>query len=226
MISLSLAVIFFIGIHLLVSGTSLRGRLVSRLGEKGYLALFSIFSLVGLVWMIFAYNTAPHIDLWGQITTARWLAAILIFIAFLFIVLGMLSRNPTAIGGESLLKKENPARGIFRITRHPFLIGCAIWAATHMIYNGDLVSNIFFGGFFIVSVIGPFAIDKKLSVTDNWPNFASKTSIFPFIAIMDQRNELVLRELLTWRLAVAVMVYVVVFKLHVFMFGVSPVMAN
>ncbi|MDH5445123.1 MAG: NnrU family protein [Gammaproteobacteria bacterium] len=223
MLSLSLAVAFFVGIHLFVSGTPLRAKLVARMGEKSYMLLFSIFSFIGLIWMIMAYRSAPYIELWGQISSGRWLSSLLILIAFMFIVMGMLSRNPTAIGGESLLTKDDPARGIFRITRHPFLVGFAIWAVTHMIYNGDLGSNIFFGGFLILSIFGPYAIDKKLSVNDNWPDFVSKTSIFPFIAILDQRNELVLKELLTWRLVVAFIVYVTVFKLHIFMFGVAPV---
>ena len=226
MISLSLAVAFFVGIHLFISGTPLRDRLVKKMGEKPYMALFSILSLLGLVWMIAAYHYAPYVELWGQITSGRWLSSLLVLIAFIFVVLGMLSRNPTAIGGEKLLKKDDPARGIFRITRHPFLMGFALWSATHMIYNGDLSSNIFFGGFFILSVFGPAATDKKLSRTDHWPIFADKTSVFPFIAILDQRNELVLKELLNWRLLAAVVVYITVFKLHVFMFGVAPIVGS
>ncbi len=225
MISLGLAVIFFVGIHLFISGTTLRDKLVKRLGEKPYMALFSILSFIGLIWMIAAYHAAPYVELWGQVTSGRWLSSLLVLIAFLFIVPSMLSRNPTAIGGEALLKKEEPARGIFRITRHPFLMGFAIWSATHMIYNGDLSSNIFFGGFLLLSITGPAAIDKKLRIScgQDWSRFADKTSVFPFIAILDQRNTLEIRELLTWRLAVAIVVYVVVFKLHSFMFGVGPV---
>jgi len=225
MFSLILAVGFFVGIHLFISGTSLRSRLIDRVGEKLYMLLFAIFSFVGLLWMIMAYHTAPYIELWGQLSSARWLSSLLILVAFFFLVVGMLSRNPTAIGGEALLENKDAARGIFRITRHPFLMGFAIWSATHMIYNGDLGSNIFFGGFFILSVFGPSAIDKKLRHTANWPDFESKTSVFPFIAIMDQRNSLELRELLTWRLVVALIIYVVVFKLHHFMFGVSPIVS-
>ena len=172
--------------------------------------------------MVFAYRAAPYVELWGQVTGGRWLSAVLMFVAFFFVVMGMLSRNPTAIGGEKLLDKDNQALGIFRITRHPFLMGCALWSATHMIYNGDLGSNIFFGGFFILSVFGPAAIDKKLSVTDNWPKFADTTSVFPFIAILDQRNTLEVKELLNWRLLMAIIIFAVVFRLHKHMFGVSP----
>lgn len=226
MISLILGVCFFVGIHLFISGTGLRGELVQRYGERLYMAMFSLLSLLGLVWMIAAYHTAPYVELWGQLTGGRWLSSLLVLIAFLFIVPGMLSRNPTAIGGEALLGEEEPARGIFRISRHPFLMGFAIWSATHMIYNGDLSSNIFFGGFFILSVFGPCAIDKKLASQPDWQAFADKTSIFPFIAILDQRNTLEIKELLNWRLAAAIIVYIAVFKLHRFMFGVAPIITG
>lgn len=225
MISLLLAVVFFVGIHQYISGTALRDTLVARLGEKAYMGLFSIFSFIGLIWMIKAYGGAPYIELWGQITAARWLSSLLILLAFLFIVLGMLSRNPTSIGGETLLTTAEASQGIFRITRHPFLMGFAIWAATHLIYNGDLASTVFFGGFLILSILGPKAIDNKQHLTcrEDWEAFAAKTSIIPFQAILQGRNRLAFKELLTWRLAVAFVVYVLVFKLHAWLFGVSPI---
>lgn len=94
MISLTLAVAFFVGIHLFISGTSLRDRLVNKMGEKPYMAMFSLLSFIGLVWMIMAYHGAPYVELWGQITSARWLSSLLILIAFIFLVLGLLSLIP------------------------------------------------------------------------------------------------------------------------------------
>lgn len=228
MISLILAVAFFVGIHLFISGTSLRDTLVEHLGEKPYMAIFSVLSFIGLFWMISAYHNAPHIELWGQILAARSISSLLIMIAFLFLVLGLLSPNPTVIGGEALLKKAEPAQGIIRITRHPFLVGFAVWAATHMIYNGDLSSNIFFGGFLILSICGPKSIDNKQrqNCGEDWQRFADETSIIPFIAIIQKRNTLQWKELLTWRLLAALVVYVAVFKLHEVMFGVSPVITG
>ena len=42
MIQLLLAALFFCGIHVAISGTSLRGRLVEQLGEKAFRALTSV----------------------------------------------------------------------------------------------------------------------------------------------------------------------------------------
>ncbi len=226
MISLILAVVFFVSIHLFVSGTSLRTKLVERLGEQAYMGLFSILSLVGLMWMIQAYyGQAPRIELWGQIYTGRILSSMLIFLAFMFMVPGLLTPGPTSVGGEQLFKDEQPARGILRITRHPFLSGMAIWSLTHLIYNGDLASFIFFGSFLVVATFGPKSIDnkQKLIYGDDWQRFADKTSILPFIAIIQKRNTLPLKELFTWKLAVAFVAFIVIFKLHVVMFGVAPI---
>ena len=45
MTALLLASILFAALHLWVSGTSLRGRIVARIGEKPYLALFSLLAI-------------------------------------------------------------------------------------------------------------------------------------------------------------------------------------
>ena len=64
-------------------------------------------------------------------------------------------------GGERLLEGDDPATGILRITRHPFLWGGLIWAVTHFIANGDLASLVLFGGFVVLTIAGPISIDRK-----------------------------------------------------------------
>lgn len=178
--------------------------------------------------MITAYGKASYVELWGQVYTWRWLSSLLILLAFLFIVIGLLTKSPTAVGGESLLEKEEAAHGILRITRHPFLIGTTIWSFTHMIYNGDLASVIFFGGFLVLSVYGMLSIDNKheRNFGENWLRFEKKTSILPFLAIWQHRNTLEWKEIGIWRILVAIIAYVVVFKLHAVLFGVAPIVIN
>jgi uncharacterized membrane protein len=45
MISLVAACIFFVGIHVVISGSPLRGVIVGRIGERPYLGLFSLLLL-------------------------------------------------------------------------------------------------------------------------------------------------------------------------------------
>jgi len=50
---------YFLLIHFGVSGTKLRDTLVARLGEGPYRGAFALASLLGLVWMGYAYRHAP-----------------------------------------------------------------------------------------------------------------------------------------------------------------------
>ncbi|MBN33412.1 MAG: hypothetical protein CMM46_01300 [Rhodospirillaceae bacterium] len=61
-----------------------------------------------------------------------------------FVVCGNATPNPSSVGSEKALERENAAGGIFSITRHPLLWGIALWALAHLIANGDVASLLFF----------------------------------------------------------------------------------
>ena len=218
------AAVFFLAIHFGVSGTSLRARLVGAMGEKAYRGLFSLASLGGLIWLIRAYSAAPHAELWGQLLTLKPLAAPLVLLAFLLVVIGLATPSPTVVGGEAKLSRDVPARGILRITRHPFLWGVAIWALVHLTINGDLASVILFGSLFVLAVGGTASIDQKRrrDFGEHWQKFALTTSNAPFAAIVSGRNQLgpALREIGIVRPLIAVAIYAAVFSFHARFFGV------
>ena len=224
MIQLILAALFFTGIHLFISGTGLRGVIVDVTGERIYRGLFSLLSIAGLLWLIWAYKRAEYLGLWGPIHAFKPGTLILMMFAFLFAVLGLTTPNPTAVGGESLLEDPEPAKGILRITRHPFLWGVAIWAIAHLIVNGDAGSFIFFGSFLILVLAGTVSIDakRKRVFGDQWERFASVTSNLPFMAILQGHNVLRLGELGGWRIMAALLAYALVLSAHPWLFGVSP----
>jgi uncharacterized membrane protein len=115
------AALFFIALHVGIAGTSARDRAIEKLGENSYRAAFSLLSLLGIVWLAHAYRTTAYIETWGQLAWFKPIAAILMLLVFLLAVLGMATPNPMAVGGENLLMADAPARGIHRVTRHPFL---------------------------------------------------------------------------------------------------------
>jgi uncharacterized membrane protein len=222
--SLFAAALFFVGIHFLISGTALRGKILQLIGEKPFLGLFSLLSLIGIVWLSRAYGRAEYVQLWGKPQAFRSLALIVMLVAFFFVVLGLTSPSPTAVGGGALLTEKEPAKGIQRITRHPFLWGVALWSFTHLVLNGDLASVVFFGTFLIVAVGGPFSIDRKRKYAfgDAWNRFAALTSNVPFIAIIEGRNSLMIGELGWWRPALGLVIYGLFLYFHRILFGVSP----
>lgn len=219
MLSLALAALAFVGIHVFISGTPLRDRLVARLGEKPYLGAFSLLSLATLVWMVWAYVDvhAPYPTAW---LAWRWVAWVLVFVAFMFIHVGVTTRGPTGVGGEDALDRDDPARGIHRVTRHPFLVGMAIWSATHMAFNPQVDSWLFFGAFLALSLIGPRLIDAKRArrFGERWTRYAAVTSVVPFAAIAQGRNRLALDEIKLWQWASAVAIFAGFFLLHPWLF--------
>src|SRR5262245_32390548 len=93
-------------------------------------------SLIGFVWLSRAYGQAEYLPLWAGPQALRPVALIVMLLAFFFVVLAFTSPNPTAVGGGALLSEKEPAKGIQRITRHPFLWGVALWSVTHLVLNG------------------------------------------------------------------------------------------
>jgi len=224
MVSLALAGLYFLAIHLFVSGSRLRDAIVARTGEQGFLGLFSLLSLIGIIWIVRAWGAAPLIPVWGPLLWFRPIALVLVFVAFLLVVIGLATPSPTATGGEGVLRNDEPATGILRVTRHPFLMGVTLWAGTHLIAAGDVAALLFFGTFALLGAIGPRLIDAKRGrkLGDRWEVFAGATSIVPFMAIAQRRNRFVASELGAWRIVSAVAAYAVFLSAHGWLFGVVP----
>lgn len=224
MVSLVSAALFFLAIHIVLSGTTLRDRTVAATGEAAFQGLFSLLSLVGLIWLGVAYAHADLIPLWATTDGVRLLNLPLMAVAFLLAVIGVTTPSPTAAGGESLLEADEPARGILRVTRHPFLWGVALWAAGHLTVNGDAASLVLFGSLLVLALIGPLSIDHKRErkFGPRWKAFAAKTSSVPFGAIVDGRNTLRVGEIGWWRIGAALGAYLAMLAAHGWIFGVSP----
>ncbi len=226
MTSLYLASAFFLGIHLLVSGTRLRDGLVAKLGEQRYMGLFSLASIGGLIWMGWSFTLAKGTQiLWIAPLVARQSGALIIFIAFLFIVIGIMTPSPTLVQAGGMLKKGGGAvHGIIRITRHPFLWGIAIWSAFHLYINGDVPSTVFFGTFLALALLGTLAIDakRKRAYGEEWNAFAAQTSNIPFGAVLTGRTKLKLGEIGLKRIAATLVVFLMVLFGHGWLFGQIP----
>jgi uncharacterized membrane protein len=208
---------YFLLIHFGVSGTRLRDGLTGRLGEGPYRGLFSLASIAGIAWVTYAYRRAPLIATWGLLAGLRPVAWLVVFIAFLFAAIGILTPSPTRVGMESRLDPA-AARGMVRITRHPFLWGVGLWAATHLIINGDVASLLLFGTMLLLALGGTAAIDgkRRRKYPEQWPKFAQVTSNVPFAAIARGANRLApaLAEIGPWRILAAIVLYAVAFYLH------------
>lgn len=221
MTALLLASALFVGIHVVIAGTRLRDVLVGVVGERAYLGFFSLLSIGALSGMIIAYSAAPRTPLWDTPGWLRTAAMVVVLVAVVLAVIGLTTPSPTATGGSGALERGDAARGILRVTRHPFLFGVALWAAMHLLLNGDGASLVFFAALLILALIGPPSIDAKRrrAFGERWSRFAAQTSIVPFAAIGAGRNRLVAGEIGAWRIAVAVLAAAALLVFHGRLFG-------
>jgi uncharacterized membrane protein len=194
--------LLLLGNHLLISSTrTIRGWLVRQLGEPGYLIIYSLVALATLSIMVELYTELPRFDYFWLPSPELYLAAkVLMAPALLFSVGGLMIRNPGAAGMAGTLANGPPAqlaRGLARITRHPFQWGVVMWAAAHIMANGDPVSVVFFGTFLLTSLAGTVLIDRRKAATLGapWRDYVAATSNLPFLAIVQGRNRLAIGEL-------------------------------
>jgi uncharacterized membrane protein len=152
-LSLLLAAIFFAGTHLGVAGTTIRDRAIAAFGQSGYRVAFSIASVVGLAWLLMAYNRTRYVVTWGIPDWWKPFAIIL--------------NNPDAprfSAGRHRPDDAKPDRSRpgksprattpghrARVTRHPFLTGVGLWTLVHLIGDGDVASLVFFAVWAVVA---------------------------------------------------------------------------
>jgi uncharacterized membrane protein len=227
MTSLIAAAAAFLLIHLLVSGTRLRDAITGAIGEGPYMGLFSLASLAAIVWLGFGYAAARRAAdpvYWSATPATKWVQLAVTLVAFLLIVPGLLTPNPTSARQEATLDRTDAVKGMVRVTRHPFLMGVALWAAGHLLVNGDLASLILFGSLLVLALAGPLSIDSKRrrKLGPKWDAFAAATSVVPFGAIAAGRQSLKLGEIGWWRLALGAAVWAGLVAIHPMLFGASP----
>lgn len=222
------ALTLFVLLHVGISATGLRARLVNAIGEAPYRGLFSLASLALLIFLVFGFHemrTDPfdplNMPMWLPPAWLRTPAYALIAFGFAIAVAGLITKNPTAAFFENALNDAEPAQGILRITRHPFLWGVAFWALGHLLMNGERFAIMLFGALGAMALYGSRSIDRKGAARnpEGWARYEAVTSSVPFAAIVQGRNKLNVGEA-WWRLLVGLAVFAVMGFAHRWLIGV------
>ena len=227
MLHLVVAAAFFFVLHVGLAGTKLRDRVIARIGEGPYLGLFSLLSVGGLVALALTYRRArgtADLALWSLTPGWRWVALVTVFIAAMFVFIGLTTKSPTTVGQGDAVDDPKVVRGIQTVTRHPFLWGVVIWGLTHLAIVGKLAGLVLFGTLALMCLLGTFSIDRKRAraLGARWSAYAERTSNLPLAAIAGGRAKLRLREFGLWRPLLAVGLFVGLLLAHAWLFGVSP----
>jgi len=216
MVDLVLASLFFPLSHLLISSTPLRAISVTLLGEKRYSLGYSLLSVAALVWLIIAYRSAPSLPLWDA---PQWLDLAfvpVIVVSSVLAVAGLTTPNPVIVGSGALFDRPNIVRGVLRVSRNPFFWGAGLFSIAHLISLGDVAGLLTFGSVGFLGIAGASILDAKKARQHGraWDAFAKATSNIPFLAIIQGRQRLVLREIGLWRIAVGLCVSIGALILH------------
>lgn len=127
---LVLGLALFLGMHLLPAITGLRTRLLAAFGEARYKSMFSLLAVAGLLLIVLGYAGAPaEPRLFAPYPAALRLAPLAMILSFV------------------LLVAANMRTHLRRKLRHPMLLGVGIWAAMHLLANGEARATVLFGAF-------------------------------------------------------------------------------
>jgi uncharacterized membrane protein len=218
---LALAVCCFVGSHFALSSQHLRGRLVARLGERGFLGLYSALALALLAWSLWAYAAAPALQVWVPPIGLKHLSLGIMPFAFVLLVAGYTSPGPTAVRLDAQGPANLSARGIHRVTRHPVMWAIALWSVGHLLANGDAASMILFGGLAVLSLSGAAHIDarRRAHLGARWDAYAQHAPFVPLASLAGGRARSALREIGWLRLGGGLVLYGGTIWLHPWLFG-------
>ena len=186
---LAIAIASFVGSHELLSHP-LRRPLIAKLGERGFLGLYSVVALATLIWTVRAYRDAPQVLLWVAPGWMWDLGRAIMIVASILFVGSLVAPNPALTGAGGVLAKVDGPRGVMRITRHPMMWGFALWALVHATLSGTEATLILAAGIALLALGGARMQDlkKRKQLGDAWRAHERKTSFFPFGAQLSRRQ--------------------------------------
>lgn len=176
------AAIAFVGTHFLLSHP-LRAPVVGRIGERGFLVLYSLVAFATLIWLALAYRAAPPAPLLWPAGNALWAVASVVMLAASVLLMGSLIRNPALPMAAAGAVPE--ARGVFAITRHPMMWAFALWGAAHILVYPDPSNIVVSVAIIVLALVGAAMQDRKKQALqpDFWRGWEARTSYWPFAAI-------------------------------------------
>jgi len=141
-----LGLALFLGVHTLTTRRVARASVVETFGEGGYKIAYSLVSAAGIaliVWGFARYRAEAWVDVWYPPVAFRHIAVALMLPAAILLVAAYLRGK------------------IYTIVKHPMLTAVKLWAAAHLLANGDLGSIILFGSFLAWAVFDRISLKRR-----------------------------------------------------------------
>ncbi|MBC7622594.1 MAG: NnrU family protein [Aeromicrobium sp.] len=139
--------VIFLGLHSSrIFAYNFRAGIIASRGENVWKAIYSVLSIIGFVLIVYGYGEtrlAP-ITLWNPPVWTRHVAALLTLFAFILLAAAYVPKNP--------IKAK---------LAHPMLLGTKVWAAAHLLANGNVADVLLFGSFLVWAILCFRAAKKR-----------------------------------------------------------------
>lgn len=144
---LIVGLVLFLGIHSVrIVAPDWRDARVAAMGEGPWKGVYSLVSIAGLVLLIWGYSLAqPEAAFFYE--PPAWMKHVVALLMLIALIIFMVSQLPSG--------KMKP------VLKHPMLLAVKIWAAAHLVANGDLASILLFGSFLAWAVADRISVAKR-----------------------------------------------------------------
>ncbi len=206
--------------HVMLSSHALRPKLVAKLGEGGFLGVYSLVAIAIFFPLVSFYlghrHEGPYLGSLIGVPGMYWIMYVGMGFAFSLVVGGLVRQSPASIapGGTEV-------RGVFHLTRHPLFMGFGIFGLLHLCVVAVHATELaFFAGFPIFTLIGTRHQDgrKLANADDAYRRFHEST---PWLPLPRPSGVLAAIREQPIPIAVGIALTVVTRGLHPTLFGVG-----
>lgn len=170
----------------------------SKIGARLYRVFFALVSIpFATILIIYFFNHRyDGLQLWQVQSVPGIKSTVWILSLISFIFLYPATFNLLEIAAVQKPQVHLYETGIIRISRHPQMIGQVIWCIAHTLWIGTSFTVVTSLGLIAHHLFAVWHGDRKLTKKygDAFTKVKERTSVIPFLAILDGRQTLQLQE--------------------------------
>ncbi|MEG4348521.1 NnrU family protein [Microcoleus sp. LAD1_D5] len=204
---------------------ALRPKGEKLIGPRLYRVLFALVSLpLAVILIVYFFNHRyDGVQLWQVQGVPGVKPAVWILSAISFLFLYPATFNLLEIAAIQKPQVHLYETGIIRITRHPQMVGQVIWCVAHTLWIGTSFTLVTSIGLVLHHLFGVWHGDSRLQARfgESFETIKSRTSIIPFLAILQKRQTLDLLEFLRPSYVGVVIFTGLLWEIHPFLMRVT-----
>ncbi|MEG4071677.1 NnrU family protein [Microcoleus sp. Pol14C2] len=204
---------------------ALRPKGEKLIGPRLYRVFFALVSLpLAVILIVYFFNHRyDGVQLWQVQGLPGVKPAVWILSAISFLFLYPATFNLLEIAAVQKPQVHLYETGIIRITRHPQMVGQVIWCVAHTLWIGTSFTLVTSIGLVLHHLFGVWHGDRRLQARfgESFETIKSRTSIMPFLAIIQKRQTLDLLEFLRPSYVGVVIFTGLLWEIHPFLMRVT-----